>query len=68
MSITHYSNGRKVTNSSHADALIALREEFPDMVIAHDEGERPRTLVWPNEQSAANDDGAHAVAEITLIP
>lgn len=63
MTIIKYANGRTVRNSSHADALADLREEFPAMVTNNDGA---RTLVWENEQEAENDDGKRAVAQLTI--
>lgn len=54
MTITKHANGTTVSNSSHADALADLREQYPDMVT-HNDGHR--TLVWADEASAHNDDG-----------
>lgn len=67
MTLTTYADGRKrpVRNSSHADALEDLREEFPDMVT-HNDGHR--TLVWRNDAEAENDDGLRAVAQLTIAP
>lgn len=63
MTVTKYANGKTVRNSSAADALADLREEFPDMVTFSDGA---RTLVWQDEAQAVNDDGKSAVAQLTV--
>lgn len=63
MTITKFANGQTCQNSSHADALADLREQYPDMVT-HNDGQR--TLVWADEDDAENDDGANAVAELII--
>jgi hypothetical protein len=63
MTITKYANGTTVKNSSTADALEDLRNEFPDMV-SHNDG--ARILIWASESDAQNDDGKNAVAQLTL--
>jgi hypothetical protein len=64
MTITTFTNGTTIQNSSHADALADLFAEFPDMVL-YNNGHR--TFVWANEASAENDPGQHAVAQLTVI-
>lgn len=63
-----YTDGRTENYASYEAALDSLGVEYgPDMVAEHDgdltEG-GDRTLVWEDEKSGKNDDGAKAVASI----
>lgn len=55
------SNGRTTEHDTYADAMATCRREWPEMV---DERGEDRTLVWANEASSVDDDGARAVASI----
>lgn len=63
-----YTDGREESYGSFREAVAALAVTYPDMVAEHDgdlsEG-GDRTLVWSDEASSVNDDGARAVAMIT---
>ena len=63
MTIVKYANGHVDKFSLASDALNDLREKYPDMQTFHD---GQRTLVWADLASAENDDGQHAVAQITV--
>jgi hypothetical protein len=57
-----YADGRKsARNMEYSDAIAELSAQYPDMVT-HTGPDR--VLVWRDEDSSTNDDGAHAVAQI----
>lgn len=65
----HHSNGNASRYpESYADAIRVLKAEYGDDIVTADwEAHTPdseRMLVWADEESAENDDGAKAVAEI----
>jgi hypothetical protein len=64
----HRSDGRVTRHDSYTDALETCEAEWgEDVEIGHD-GDLTdggdRTLVWRDEASSIDDDGAHAVASI----
>ena len=62
MTTIRYADSRAPrTTDTLADALNVLRAQYPDMLHVTDDG---RTLVWRDEDSATDDDGARAVAEV----
>ena len=72
----HYSTGRIVRHDSLGAALAAIRETHEDAVAYHEDGREvtgsarirgtARVLVWEDEESSEDDDGARAIASIRL--
>lgn len=67
-----YADGRKtVETDTYDQALDLIRSEYGDDAVTEHDGDLsergPRTLCWEDEASAANDDGQHSVAEITVV-
>ena len=66
----HYSNGETAEYPSRSAAITALEAEYPELEILTqphvlggvEVGER--TLCWEDGETAENDDGAEAFAEI----
>lgn len=64
-----YTNGSTTSAQSVTDAENHLRLQYPDLITGDREsaGEgRERILVWEDEASSINDDGAHVVAQIII--
>jgi hypothetical protein len=59
----HYATGRHVTYATRDEAVEAIMATYPDAVV-YDDG---RTLVWRDEASARDDDGARAIAELVTV-
>jgi hypothetical protein len=59
-----YTNGRHTTYATRDEAVEAVTAAYPDAVVYDDGG---RTLVWRDEVSAADDDGARAIAELVTV-
>ena len=67
-----YSNGTTETVVDFEAALAAVRATHPEAVAYQDGGEisdnddvgSGRILIWADEASSVNDDGANAIAEI----
>jgi len=59
-----YTNGRHTTYATRDEADEAVTAAYPDAVVYDDGG---RTLVWRDEVSAADDDGARAIAELVTV-
>ena len=60
----HYATGRHVTYATRDEAVEAIMATYPDAVV-YDDG--ARALVWRDEVSAADDDGARAIAELVTV-
>lgn len=71
-----HSHGTTTRHASWEDAIAGLREVYGDDLVAYDtegwecsDGEPAvwdgRVLVWRDEQSSVDDDGARAVASIS---
>jgi hypothetical protein len=60
----HYSTGRHTTYPTRDEAVEAITAAYPDAVVYDDGG---RTLVWRDEASATDDDGARAIAELVTV-
>jgi len=62
------SNGRTTEHETYQAALDACREEWGTEIVAEHDGDLmsggERTLVWEDESSSVDDDGARAVASI----
>jgi len=59
-----YAHGRHVTYATRDEAVEAIMATYPDAVV-YDDG--ARALVWRDEVSAADDDGARAIAELVIV-
>lgn len=69
-----YSDGTVCNAADFADALDAVRRNYPNAVayqggsVADGEDDvtgNGRILIWADEASSINDDGANAIAEIS---
>jgi hypothetical protein len=64
----NYTDGRAdVDCASVSEAEAILIQQYPEMAMGHDgdlSDGGDRTLVWADDASSANDDGANAVASI----
>lgn len=74
----NYTDGRSVTVRDEEEAYNLLVAEFPEVTFSSngspsatiDESElrqNGRVLAWRNEKESENDDGAKAVAEVSII-
>lgn len=60
---TKFANGRRsTTHDTRDEAIAALRAQHPDLHVVDDGS---RTLAWTDEDTAENDDGSRAIAELT---
>lgn len=65
--------GRVISSHDDYDAAVAAAEEFAgiDGVVGHDgdlSDGGDKTLIWADEESAADDPGANAIGSIRMAP
>jgi hypothetical protein len=82
MIVITYTSGYQSEVPTLQDALVAIREQYPEAVFYADDGvevvletedvvadlarEGARVLAWENEAQSDNDDGQRAVASLRL--
>jgi len=62
-----YADGTSTLAISYETAVAAIKADYPAAVVGHDgdlSDGGDRTLCWPDDASAVNDDGANAIASI----
>lgn len=69
LTVRHNNGNQSRYADTYADAIRMLKSEYGDEIVVNSDWEShsadtERLLVWASEESADNDGGSHAVAEI----